>query len=87
MIIAHENVLTRMSAPTGSQGSAPDRALPNETYHRGTMKLSTHYHGGEAIELMNAPAAASDGDSLVWLAPRRCDRDRRHLYDNRIPED
>jgi cyclase len=66
-IIAHENVMNRMSAPTGGQAAAPERAWPNETYHRGTMKLSTHYHGGEAIELMNAPAATSDGDSLVWL--------------------
>jgi cyclase len=66
-IIAHENVMNRMSAPTGGQAPAPERAWPNETYHRGTMKLSTHYHGGEAIELMNAPAATSDGDSLVWL--------------------
>ena len=66
-IIAHENVMTRMSAPSGAQAPAPERAWPNETYHRGTMKLSTHYHGGEAIELLNAPAASSDGDSLVWL--------------------
>jgi cyclase len=67
MIIAHENVLTRMSAPTGSQAAAPERAWPNETYHRDTMKLSTHFHGGEAIELVYAPAASGDGDSLVWL--------------------
>ena len=67
MIIAHENVLTRMSAPTGDKAAAPERAWPNETYHIDTMKLSTHFHGGEAIELLFAPAAHSDGDTIVWL--------------------
>jgi cyclase len=66
MIIAHENVMTRMSVPKTGQ-PAPERAWPNETYHRDTMKLSTHFHGGEAIELIFEPAAHSDGDSLVWL--------------------
>jgi cyclase len=67
MVVAHENVMTRMSAPTGKQAAAPERAWPNETYHHETMKLSTHFHGGEAIELLHAPAAHSDGDSLVWF--------------------
>ena len=67
MIVAHENVMTRMSAPTGKQAAAPERAWPNETYHHETMKLSTHFHGGEAIELRHEPAAHSDGDSLVWF--------------------
>ena len=67
MIIAHENVLTRMSAPTGNRAAAPEHAWPNETYHLETMKLSTHFHGGEAIELLFAPAAHSDGDTIVWL--------------------
>ena len=67
MIVAHENVMTRMSAPTGKQAAASERAWPNETYHHETMKLSTHFHGGEAIELRHQPAAHSDGDSLVWF--------------------
>jgi hypothetical protein len=49
MIVAHENVGNRMSAPTGNQAPAPARAWPNETYHQPTMKLSAHFHGGEAI--------------------------------------
>jgi cyclase len=67
MVVAHENVMTRMSAPTGKQAAAPERAWPNETYHLDTMKLSAHFHGGEAIELLHEPAAHSDGDSLVWF--------------------
>jgi glyoxylase-like metal-dependent hydrolase (beta-lactamase superfamily II) len=67
MVVAHENVLTRMSAPTGKQAAAPERAWPNETYHLDVMKLSTRFHGGEAIELLHAPSAHSDGDTLVWF--------------------
>jgi glyoxylase-like metal-dependent hydrolase (beta-lactamase superfamily II) len=67
MVIAHENVLTRMSAPTGKQAAAPERAWPNETYHLETMKLSTRFHGGEAIQVFHEPAAHSDGDTLVWF--------------------
>jgi cyclase len=67
MIRAHENVMTRMSAPTGKAAAAPEKAWPNETYHLDSMKLSTHFRGGEAVELLYAPAAHSDGDSLVWF--------------------
>jgi cyclase len=71
MIVAHENVMTRMSAPTGKEAAAPERAWPNETYHLDEMKLSTRYHGGEPIQLIHIPAAHSDGDSIVWF--RRAD--------------
>jgi glyoxylase-like metal-dependent hydrolase (beta-lactamase superfamily II) len=67
MVVAHENVLTRMSAPTGKQSAAPERAWPNETYHLDTMKLSTHFHGGEAIQLFHEASAHSDGDTVVWF--------------------
>jgi glyoxylase-like metal-dependent hydrolase (beta-lactamase superfamily II) len=66
-IVAHENVMTRMSAPTGKEAAAPEKAWPNETYHRDGMKLSMRYHGGEPIQLIYAPAAHSDGDSIVWF--------------------
>jgi glyoxylase-like metal-dependent hydrolase (beta-lactamase superfamily II) len=56
-----------MSAPTGKEAAAPERAWPNETYHRDGMKLSMRYHGGEPIQLIYAPAAHSDGDSIVWF--------------------
>ena len=71
MIIAHEKVMTRLSAPTGKEAAAPERAWPNETYHLDEKKLSRRFHGGEAIELIYAPAAHSDGDTLVWF--RRAD--------------
>jgi cyclase len=71
MVIAHENVMSRMSAPTGKQAAAPEKAWPNETYHVDYKKLSAQYRGGEQIELMHMPAAHSDGDSIVWF--RRAD--------------
>jgi glyoxylase-like metal-dependent hydrolase (beta-lactamase superfamily II) len=71
MIVAHEKVMTRMSAPTGKEAAAPERAWPNETYHLDEMKLSTRFHGGEPIQLIHIPAAHSDGDSIVWF--RRAD--------------
>jgi glyoxylase-like metal-dependent hydrolase (beta-lactamase superfamily II) len=71
MVIAHEKVLSRMSAPTGKQASAPEKAWPNETYHVDYKKLAAQYRGGEQVELVYMPAAHSDGDSIVWF--RRAD--------------
>ena len=67
MVIAHEKVLTRMSAPTGQVAAAPEKAWPNETYHVDYKKLAAEYRGGEQIELLYMPAAHSDGDSIVWF--------------------
>jgi cyclase len=60
-IVAHENVLNRLSnPPQGSQPEAPD-ALPTTTYFMPSMDFSN----GEAIVLYHQPAASTDGDSLV----------------------
>jgi cyclase len=67
MVIAHESVMSRMSAPTGKQAAAPEKAWPNETYHVDYKKLAAQYRGGEQIQLIYMPAAHSDGDSLVWF--------------------
>jgi cyclase len=71
MIIAHEKVANRMSAPSGNQPAAPARAWPTDPYHFDYKKLSSHLRGGEAVELFYEPAAHTDGDSLVWF--RRSD--------------
>jgi glyoxylase-like metal-dependent hydrolase (beta-lactamase superfamily II) len=70
-IIAHENVLMKLSAPSGTQPPAPSRAWPSSTYHHDTMKLSAHFHGGEAIQIFHEPAAHTNGDSVVLF--RRAD--------------
>jgi cyclase len=67
-IVATENVLTRMSAPTGKQSPYPAEAWPTETY---TRKQKVMFLNGEGIEVLAAPAAHSDGDSIVFF--RRSD--------------
>jgi cyclase len=67
MVIAREEVLARMSAPPEPQKPAPFRAWPTDVYHFPTKKLSSQLRGGEAVQLIHAPAAHSDGDSLVWF--------------------
>lgn len=65
-IIAHENVLKRMSAPTGTQAPTPADSWPTETYHLAYYKLS-HFFNGEGVRLIYAPAAHTDGDSMVYF--------------------
>ena len=61
-IIAHENVLNRMSAPTGQQASSPFGAWPTITYVSGQNEV--HFNG-EPVEAKWQPNAHTDGDSLV----------------------
>jgi len=67
-ILAHENVLARMSAPTGSASPTPSDAWPTNTYFGERKEL---FFNGEAIEILHQPAAHTDGDSLVFF--RRSD--------------
>ena len=63
-IIAHENVLNRMSAADGNQPAATFRALPTDTYHMKRMNLS-HFFNGEGVQIIAEPFAHTDGDSIV----------------------
>jgi glyoxylase-like metal-dependent hydrolase (beta-lactamase superfamily II) len=67
-IIAHENVLNRMSAPTGSQPSLPFIAWPTDTYANDEKDL---FFNGEGIQILHQRAAHTDGDSIVFF--RRSD--------------
>jgi glyoxylase-like metal-dependent hydrolase (beta-lactamase superfamily II) len=64
-IIAHENVLERMTARS-VQPPIPIRATPQTTYHTDQLRLSTVYHG-DGIQMFHMPAAHSDGDSVVYF--------------------
>jgi glyoxylase-like metal-dependent hydrolase (beta-lactamase superfamily II) len=64
-IIAHENVLARMTARS-VQPPIPIRATPQTTYHTDQLKLSTVYHG-DGIQVFHLAAAHTDGDSLVYF--------------------
>jgi glyoxylase-like metal-dependent hydrolase (beta-lactamase superfamily II) len=65
-VVAHENVLARMSVLKDGMPTAPEDALPTETYFDEFHKLS-EYVNGEAVILYHAPAANTDGDSLVFF--------------------
>jgi cyclase len=65
-IIAHENVLNRMSAPAGKQAATPEHAWPTDTYFDEFFKLPEFFNG-EAVIVYNEPAANADGDSIVFF--------------------
>ena len=65
-VIAHENVLGMMSAPTGDEAPTPVEAWPTDTYFDEFYKLS-EYFNGEAIIAYHQPAATTDGDSIVFF--------------------
>jgi cyclase len=65
-IMAHEEVLNRMSTASGNQPAAPFRALPTDTYHTADLKLSEFFNG-EGVQVFHQPAAHTDGDSLVYF--------------------
>jgi len=61
-VYAQDNVMKRMSAPTGVRAPMPFGAWPTETYLSGRKQL---FFNGEPVEIIHQPAASSDGDSLV----------------------
>lgn len=67
-IVAHENVLNRLSNPQAGQPPTPPAALPTTEYFLPSMDFSFN---GEPIVLSHQPAAHTDGDSLVLF--RRSD--------------
>jgi cyclase len=68
MVIAHEHVLNRMSAPGGKTPPASSAAWPTDAYPREAKDV---YANGEGIALYHPAAAHSDGDSVVYF--RRSD--------------
>ena len=63
-LIAHDNVMQRMSAPTGKPPAAPEAAWPTQTFLKGKKDI---YFNDEPIEVIHAPNATTDGDSLVFF--------------------
>jgi glyoxylase-like metal-dependent hydrolase (beta-lactamase superfamily II) len=67
-VMAHENVLDRMSAPVGQKAPFPTDQWPTETFDGRRRYL---YLNDEGIEILHQPAAHTDGDSVVFF--RRSD--------------
>ena len=63
-IIAQENLLNRMSAPTGKQAPTAFGDWPTETFVDGQKEL---YFNDEPIEIQFQRAAHTDGDSVVMF--------------------
>jgi len=63
-ILAMEQVLARMSAPTGQAAPFPVAAWPTETFPVGQKNM---YLNGEGIEIVHQPGAHSDGDAIVFF--------------------
>jgi glyoxylase-like metal-dependent hydrolase (beta-lactamase superfamily II) len=68
-IMANENVLNRMSAPSGEQAPYPSEAWP--TLAVTNARNRSMYLNNDGVQLIPAPAAHSDADSLVFF--RRAD--------------
>jgi cyclase len=67
-IVAHENVLNRMSAPAGKQAPTPTDAWPTDTFF---PEEKDFFFNDEAVMLYHDQAAHTDGDSIVFF--RRSD--------------
>ena len=64
-IIAHENVLKRLSAdPPAGQPQVTFAAWPTETY---ITRRREFLFNGEAVQIIHEPDAHTDGDSLVFF--------------------
>ncbi len=67
-ILSAEQVLARMSGPTGKPSPFPVEAWPTETFNQARKYM---YLNGEGIEIFHEPAAHTDGDAIVFF--RRSD--------------
>jgi cyclase len=67
-IMAHENVLARMSEPPAGQTKPPrpSEAWPTDTF-RGQTTHTGRFFNGEGVQLIHPPNAHTDGDSIVWF--------------------
>jgi cyclase len=58
-VLAHENVLARMTA-----SAAPSALLPTKTF---AYRMYSMYLNGEGIQVIHQPAAHTDGDTVVFF--------------------
>jgi cyclase len=63
-ILAHENVLSRMSAPTGAKPLFGSALWPTKTF---AYRMYSMYLNGEGIQVIHQPAAHTDGDTIVFF--------------------
>ena len=61
-VLAHENVLHRMSAPTGRPSPFPEKAWPTETF---TSRFRSLFINGDSVQVIRQTGAHSDSDLMV----------------------
>lgn len=61
-VLAHENVLLRMSAPTGHPSPYPPDMWPTETF---TSRFRSIYVNDDAVQVIRQTGARSDSDVMV----------------------
>lgn len=64
VILAHEQVLQRVAAPTGGASELPFEAWPSETFFNERRDFAFN---GEGIEVLHLPNAHTDGDTIVFF--------------------
>jgi len=64
-VLAHDNVLARMSAPTGKTAPFPEEMWPSKTY--AFKRGYSMYLNGEGIQVLYMANAHTDGDSIVFF--------------------
>ena len=63
-VLAHENVLRRMSAASGPSSLFPSALWPTKTF---AYRMYSMYLNGEGIQVIHQPAAHTDGDTIVFF--------------------
>jgi cyclase len=63
-IVAREQVLDRMGAPTGQKAPTPEGAWPTVTWFEGNKEI---FFNGEPVVTMPVPPGHTDGDSIVFF--------------------
>jgi glyoxylase-like metal-dependent hydrolase (beta-lactamase superfamily II) len=63
-ILAHENVLARMTASAGQPSAVPNTLWPTKTF---AYRMYSMYLNGEGIQVIHQPAAHTDGDTIVFF--------------------
>jgi glyoxylase-like metal-dependent hydrolase (beta-lactamase superfamily II) len=64
VILAHENVLQRVAAPTGALSELPFEAWPSETFFNDRRDFAFNDDG---IVVRHLPRAHTDGDTIVFF--------------------
>jgi glyoxylase-like metal-dependent hydrolase (beta-lactamase superfamily II) len=63
-ILAHENVLARMTASAGQPSAVPSALWPTKTF---AYRMYSMYLNGDGIQVIHQPAAHTDGDTIVFF--------------------